>query len=128
MIINVKRKWYTEESTIGEMVIEGTDFKCYTLELPPHHDNTGCIATGEYILDLLPSHRFQRYMPTVLHVPGRTGILIHAGNFPKDTQGCILVGKLRQENAVVDSRAAFDDLMSRMAGEMRIKIEDAALR
>lgn len=65
----------------------------FTLEPPwlDNQNNVSCIPKGEY--------RFERYLsPTkgdcfILHdVPGRTFILIHIGNYLKDTEGCILIG------------------------------------
>ena len=38
------------------------------------------------------SPRFGEVLPLIGNVVGRTGIRIHAGNYPRDTAGCILVG------------------------------------
>ncbi len=47
----------------------------------------------------------------LIDVPGFTGIRIHIGNFPKDTEGCILVGTKLGIDKVVNSKIAFDGLM-----------------
>lgn len=75
-------------------VLSAGDLKLQTLELPwrGNHPLTSCIPEGTYQVKLLPSTRFGRIMPRLLSVPGRTGILIHAGNGPSNTEGCILVG------------------------------------
>ena len=38
------------------------------------------------------SPRFGEVLPLIGNVVGRTGIRIHACNYPRDTAGCILVG------------------------------------
>jgi hypothetical protein len=47
----------------------------------------------------------------VQDVPARSYILVHIGNFPKDTKGCILVGQSRQQDCVNNSTLAMDLLM-----------------
>ena len=60
-------------------------------------------------------------MPHLENVPGFEGILIHPGNFPSDTEGCILIGKEFSENAVLHSRDTFNELMATLtSGEITV--------
>lgn len=49
-------------------------------------------------------------LPTLQGVPAFERILIHAGNSPADTQGCILLGSNTQVGRLTDSRQACEHL------------------
>lgn len=51
--------------------------------------------------------------PVLINVPGYSGVMIHPGNTPADTNGCILVGMLRgsTRGRIFDSQKAYKDLM-----------------
>jgi len=51
------------------------------------------IPYGTYTVKNGYSPKFKMTMPHVLDVPGFEGILIHPGNEPRDTEGCILIGE-----------------------------------
>jgi hypothetical protein len=60
------------------------------------------------------SNRFGRMMPHVLDVPQFTGIRIHAGSRPEDTEGCPRTGRTRGNDWVGESRLAYDALFSKL--------------
>jgi|SRR5271165_3343777 len=112
MDLTVKRWPSDAVSTEGQMFIDGQPFG-YTLENPVRDvkimDHTA-IPAGRYQVSIGMSPHFGRLMPRVLNVPNFTGVLIHMGNIPRDTEGCILVGWQRGTDMVGDSDAAFNQL------------------
>lgn len=83
-------------ATEGELY-DGPSRLCHTLEdtvRKPGEKVFGktAIPFGRYRLALHNSPRFKRVLPWLQGVPGFSYILIHRGNAPKDTAGCILVG------------------------------------
>jgi hypothetical protein len=134
-------------ATVGRLAIDGV-FTCYTLEdqvrEQRHADGAlvevaiwkiageTAIPGGTYTVVLDHSTRFGRLMPHLLGVPGFTGVRIHSGNTAADTEGCILVGRRRQDHAITESHLAFDALFPKLVaasnkGErITITIEKAA--
>jgi hypothetical protein len=49
-------------------------------------------------------------------VEGHQGLLFHCGNFNKDSEGCVLVGRTRSGDMVTSSREAFADFMEGLKG------------
>mgnify|MGYP003657963720 FL=1 len=109
------RDTFTEESTVGELFINGERI-CDTLE-NPYLDNQrtiSCIPEGEYPvrLRLARESASRDYLHLLIQdVPNRDFILVHRGNFPSQTQGCLLVGLGTQQNVVNNSRLAMDLLI-----------------
>ncbi len=94
-------------------------FCCFTLEDDAHDGakvpGETAIPLGVYRVLVNYSQRFQTLMPLLIGVPGFTGIRIHAGNGPKDTAGCILVGLARVGAATIESsKAALNMLLPRI--------------
>jgi hypothetical protein len=124
----------TEEGTPGVLVSES--FGCHTLELPwlDNARKRSCIPAGVYRCAVVQSPRFGRVYG-VQNVPGRTHILIHAGNWAGQipqrrthVQGCILLGErmgsLSGQRAVLLSRPAVRRFMAAMQGrpfELEVK-------
>jgi hypothetical protein len=79
----------------GEVYISGYKvFDFFTLELPwlDNQREISCIPVGDYACKKRHSQRYENHFH-VLNVPNRSYILIHHGNYFKDTLGCILPGK-----------------------------------
>jgi hypothetical protein len=116
MILQLKRKIFTDDSTIGELSIDGV-FVCYTLEDKVRDkkiQNVTAIPYGRYEVIINFSNRFQQYMPLLLKVPGYEGVRIHSGNKSTHTEGCILVGSSKSLNFIGNSRATYRSLFARM--------------
>lgn len=119
MEIVIESKWLTHVSTISEMSIDGKK-ECFVLEdvVRPAgvkvHGKTA-IPAGEYDVKMTMSNRFKKIMPLVYNNPkdlsvvdskgvSWAGVRIHAGNTDEDTDGCLILGKNRLVNMVIDSR------------------------
>jgi hypothetical protein len=110
--------------TIGSLFVNGK-FECYSLE-DVRREVKGepvtkwkipgktAIPEGIYGIAVTMSLRFKRDLPLLLNVPGFEGVRIHPGNTAADTEGCILVGKTKGSDSVLESRRAFDDLFKKI--------------
>lgn len=117
MKLLLERSWCGPKSTIGTLSVDGRN-ECFTLEDvvrdgPKVYGETA-IPVGTYNVIVTPSQRFKRDLPLVENVPGFQGIRIHSGNTAEDTDGCILVGKAKGTDSVTDSRAAFNELFTKI--------------
>ena len=109
-----------------------------TLE-PPASGAHPAIPAGEYPLRLdVVSPRFARSprrwsaawgarLPRLMQVPGREGILIHPGNRPADSSGCVLIGRAVGPLRLAESVATFHRLMHvlhRLPPPLRLRVVD----
>ena len=53
-------------------------------------------------------------LPRLMNVPGYEGVLIHVGNKPENTLGCLCVGQNKIKGQVVNSTATFHELMAKL--------------
>ena len=134
MELLLKRIARRETYTIGHLYIDGVRF-CDTLEdtdrglrqdmavsviRAKKRQGITAIPTGRYQVTLkVKSQKFSKnkkydfcggYLPRLINVPAYEGVLIHIGNYPKDTEGCILVGRNTKVGAVLESAATFRKL------------------
>lgn len=114
----LKRIFQNDKYTIGKLYLNDA-YLCDTLE-PPKYVNHPCIDKGTYRIGYQYSNKFGRNMPFLLSVNGRVGIMIHPGNYPKDTQGCILVGRNLQKGSVSNSKKTFDNVNSIIQGVVNL--------
>jgi hypothetical protein len=115
----------TKTATRGVMLLNGFASFC-TLEPPANPleclacvpEGTTCIPEGTYNCGPHSSAKFGNTFE-VLNVPDRTEILFHAGNFPKDTHGCILIGSSFDPHgiAITGSKTALADFLAKVKGE-----------
>lgn len=123
MDLTLIRTKFLSDRTVGALHINDVLF-CDTLEPARERRVYGPIKEGIYNVTLkVQSPRFLQCvtyrdiharLPRLLNVPNRQGILIHIGNSPGDTNGCILVGKLNSYNNLQQSKVTFDELYRRM--------------
>jgi len=120
----LQRTTQTFQSVEGELSVDG-EFQCFTLE-PAVREVSGqpvgywkvpgktAIPIGTYAVEVSYFARDGYYSPILDNVPGFLGIRIHIGNFPQDTEGCILVGTQMGDNQVLNSKVAFVALMAKV--------------
>lgn len=134
MKLFLNRIYKGQNYTIGKLYIDGKYF-CDTLEdtdrglkqTDPLTTITSkkvysktAIPIGEYNITLnIVSPRFKDRqwakfcngkLPRLINVPGFEGVLIHVGNTPEDTLGCILVGYNKLKGQLVNSTTTFKQL------------------
>lgn len=112
------RDTFSSGFTAGVLFIDSLSF-CNTLEpaisigKKVKYGKGCCVAPGIYSIDFHYSPKFGKYMLTLCGVRGRSGILIHSGNTPNDTSGCILVGKRENISVLSNSRSTLDKVFDR---------------
>ncbi len=129
MKIEVVRTYFNQNYTKGIMLVDNKFFG-YTLE--PQRKGCSetsylnrCIDAGKYVAVYEYSAKFKKHLIELKNVRNHTEIKIHAGNYRKDTHGCILVGLRSDVGCVLDSRLAIDMLndMAKNAKNSNVKIE-----
>ncbi len=128
MKFKLTRQLLNESYTLGELFIDGIHFY-YTVEdkvrkpEEPKVFGQTAIPYGTYKVIQTLSPHFGFITPRLVNVPGFDGVLIHSGNTAVDTEGCIIIGKIRTPNGVGTSRDCFKELMDKIKGVQDITIE-----
>lgn len=119
MELVVERNWKKTNYTIGNFFINGKKIcnsledrdrgltQSMSLESIKRIKQFGetAIPTGTYNVRITYSPKYKRDMPLIENVKGFDGIRIHSGNTPKDTLGCLLLGKNTEVGKITQSRA-----------------------
>ena len=119
LVLVLSRESSTLQGTKGTLSKDGGEI-CKTLELPwkGNQNNISSIPTGSYNTIYTGTKYWIR------NVTGRTGILIHSGNFAGSTEdgyithsnGCILLGKrhgiLQGQKAILSSKDAMSTFLN----------------
>lgn len=129
MIITSKRYLFGYDFTLSRIYLDGIGFPAFPyvledkvreIEGKPVSEwkipKATAIPVGKYKLVIDMSQRFGKRMMHLLDVPGFSGIRVHAGNTSHDTEGCLLVGKERDEKhgEVSGSRIACQALFDKV--------------
>jgi hypothetical protein len=103
----------------------------YTLEQPWRNNmpRISCIPQGSYKVVKRLSTKFKHHFH-ILDVTGRSLILIHAGNYNIQTEGCIIVGSFLADInndgyiVTVNSQNTMDDLNRVINNDISLRIID----
>lgn len=142
MDIRVERFKFSEESTIGHLYVNNK-YECDTLEDTKRDEKVygkTCIPEGLYEVnfrkDLTPmtekyrkkySHFFSWHLE-LKNVENFTSIYIHIGNYPKDTEGCLLVGDYRGSGDMIShSTIAYESLYTMITAAL-LRGEDVTIK
>jgi len=122
MELTVNRTTKTDNSTIGQFLVDGT-FQSFCLE-PTDRGLTSdmplsqiqaikvadktCVPTGRYQVTKYFSPKHNALVPCMVGIPGFAYVEIHAGNFPQDTDACLLLGTTTGIDEVLSSQIAID--------------------
>ena len=120
--INITRTYRKNSYTIGKLYVNGS-YVCNTLEL---HDSTyygedfvlgkSAIPVGVYTLaTCVWSPKFNDFRPRITDFKYSRNILIHEGNKPEQTEGCILVGNNLVTGMVLNSKATLEKLQKKLS-------------
>lgn len=135
MVLTIKRFKDIYDGTIGEfalvdqyrILMQGNTLEAAGPDtIEPNKDRR--IPKGEYKVIWHDSPRMKERLPLLYNelVPKSRAILIHRGNFPKDTEGCILLGDGYDEKGVYNSKVTMNKFMGFVKDkEFTVVIKDA---
>ena len=94
----VLEREYYPDFTIGQMTLFGEVFATMERAWENNEKYISCIPKGNYLCKRVDSPRWGNTCE-VSDVVNRTDVLFHKGNYPKDSQGCILLGERADSRA-----------------------------
>lgn len=110
--VDLKRGYRTDAVTLGMLQIKGVKHDpIYTLENPWKFNKVrvSCIPTGRYECEPYSGTKYKDVY-IVKNVVNRSAILIHWGNYERNTAGCVLLGMasgpMNGEAAIQNSKKA----------------------
>lgn len=116
MKISVVRNPISHDGAVlGSLFINGT-FECFTLER-----ESRMIPEGTYPVDIRYSPHFERSLPHIEPVPGRSEIMIHPLNWAFESEGCIGVGQEHSVTSIEHSVLAMQHLQPQIAKAIALK-------
>ena len=80
------------------------------------------ISKGTYKAYIFNSPSFGRKVIMLKNVPGRSAIEIHAGNYLRNTKGCILVGKSKSGDIILNSSSTLRSIIESIKDEKNIQV------
>ena len=140
MKLSLVRTVFEPYYTGGSIAVDGIRM-CASLELPINDGKVGwAIPEGIFPINLRPSPKFMavahdlslsdidrawwaKYAPVMPHIddiPDRSLIMLHPGNMPADTEGCVIVGQQLQVAYVTNSRLAFAVLHANIVSGIKL--------
>lgn len=120
MELLLQRVTLSQRSSIGKIIMSG--HQVFTSLEPVMREVAGqditqwkvpgytAIPVGTYSIKMQPSARFKMDTPHLQNVPGFDAIEMHVGNFPNNTEGCILIGMAAESDYISDSTLACSKL------------------
>ncbi len=114
-MLNLKliRLKFCEDRTLGVLITPENIFCSLELAWKVNARNISCVPEGRYQCVRHWSRKFPYDHLMLMDVPDRLGILVHAGNGPESTSGCILIarGFTSDLGLTATSKAAVETLM-----------------
>jgi hypothetical protein len=122
MNLTLKRQSFNSWGIISELTEANGEEVAVTLEhayqsptgyLPKLPDGTYTCVLGTHQL----SSGGPQSLYEITNVPGHQGILMHVGNYNRDSEGCVLVGTALGQECITGSKTALGKFMELQGGE-----------
>jgi hypothetical protein len=113
--LHLQRTAHLADRTLGNITRNGVH-QCFTCEdkvRPAGVKVPGATAipAGRYRVTVEYSPTFGKHLPRLQAVPGFDGILMHGGNGPEDSRGCILCGMMQDSSKIWNCPPAVQKLI-----------------